>query len=814
MKTFPDLPLWHKLPEIENAFKKCGCAVIEAEPGAGKTMLVPVLAKECTAENHPGLTILVAPRRIAVRAAASGIAAMHSWQLGRETGYTVRGESRHCRKDGILAVTPGILLQMLQNDPELSGVSALIFDEFHERTLESDLALALTLDMRESLREDLLLAVMSATMDSDALGKFLNAPVIKVPGRGFPVEIIYREAPADLKDMVRDTARAIMENAFTDNGNILAFLPGSEEIRRCKIFLEEFAAGKFALHQLHGTLPLDEQHAAIAPEPDGKRKIILATNVAESSLTVEGVTTVIDSGWEKRAVWSPGAQMNFLEMHRITGDSAIQRAGRAGRTAPGRAIRCYSKLTFENLVPHAEAEILSSDLTGLLLTTGCWGTTPDALRFPDAPPAAALSTAAATLRKLRLFSENGLPTAAGKRAIQLPVSPRIAAMMIHAPHAMRRTAAELAGILEERDDFRRFDSVNLLDRITEMNSSGNGYHIQRTIVKRLLQEFPEVRGEGGDPGLLIALAFPEWIGRKRDKNSLVYQLAGGGAATLNENDPLRQEEFLAIARLDGCAGKNSVIRLALPIEAKSIETAFAPLIEERRVTYFSAAEDKLLSSINRTLGELVLKSRSCAVDRDEAIPALIKEAFRRQITLPPPEDKAATALIRRMEFARKNGMENIPDTDEEFFLACTANFSGNITSLNDLKKIDWYDILHNSLDYHTINTLDRLYPEYFTAPTGMKFRIDYSGEQPSLAIRIQQLYGVTAHPTVGINHIPLRIELLSPAQRPVQISCDLPGFWSGSWKLVRSEMRSRYPKHEWPEDPAAASPMRHSVKKR
>ena len=813
MKDFPHLPLWHKLPEIKTAFEKCNCAVIEAEPGAGKTMLVPVLAKECTAKN-PGLTILVAPRRIAVRAAASGIAAMHSWQLGRETGYTVRGDSRRCQKDGILAVTPGILLQMLQNDPELSGVSALIFDEFHERTLESDLALALTLDMRESLREDLLLAVMSATMDSAALGKFLDAPVIKVPGRGFPVEIIYRDAPADMRDMVRDTARAVMENAFADSGNILVFLPGSEEIRRCKMFLEEFAAEKFALHQLHGSLPLDEQHAAIAPETNGRRKIILATNVAESSLTVEGVTTVIDSGWEKRSVWSPGSQMNFLEMHRITKDSAIQRSGRAGRTAPGRAIRCYPKLTFESFIPHAKAEILSSDLTGFLLTAGCWGAAPEALHFPDAPPSAALAAAAETLRKLRLFSENDLPTAAGKKANQLPVSPRMAAMMIHAPVSMRRIAAELAGILEEKDDFLRFDSVNLLDRITEMHSSKGGYHIQRTIVDRLLKEFPESDGKTGDPGLLIALAFPEWIGRRKDKNSLVYQLASGGAATLKENDPLRQEEFLAIARIDGSAGKNSAIRLALPIASETIETVFASLIEERRVTYFSTAEDKLISSIERTLGELVLKSRSCAVDRQEALPALIKEAFRRQITLPPPEDKAASALIRRMEFARKNGLETIPEADENFFLACAMNFTGNITSLNDLKKIGWYDILRNSLDYRIFSELDRLYPEYFTAPTGMKFRIDYSGEQPSLAIQIQQLYGVTIHPAVGINRIPLRIELLSPAQRPVQISCDLPGFWNGSWKLVRSEMRSRYPKHEWPENPAAASPMRHSVKKR
>lgn len=812
MKDFPQLPLWHHLPEIREAFSRKNCAVIEAEPGAGKTMLVPVLAKEFTS-NSPGLTILTAPRRIAVRAAASGIAAMHEWQLGKETGFTVRGENCRCQSDGILAVTPGVLLQMLQHDPALEGVSALIFDEFHERTLEMDLALALTLDMRSSLREDLLLAVMSATMESEKLGKFLDAPVIKVPGRGFPVEIIYRESSADLRDIPRETARAVMENAFADDGHILAFLPGENEIRQCQEMLKNFAAEKFALRRLCGSLPLDEQRAAISPEADNRRKIILSTNVAESSLTIDGVTTVIDSGWEKRAVWSPGAQMNFLELRRITRDSAVQRAGRAGRTAPGRAVRCYNSFTFENLIPHAEAELLSADLTGVVLSAGCWGTEAENLRLPDPPPAANLDAARAVLRRLRLISAENRPTAEGKRAAMLPISPRIAAMMLQAPAAMRRTAANLAGILEEKDDFRRFDSVNLLDRLAVMDSGSGNCHLQRSIARKLLKEFPPAEGKGGDPGVLIAAAFPEWIGRRRDKNSAIYQLAGGGAAVLAESDPLRQEEFLAIARLDGNGSGNSVIRLALPIGEAALKEKFADLIQEQCVTVFSAEQGKLSASVNRMLGELVLSRRSCAVPPGTAIPALIREAYRRQITLPPPEDKRSAALTARIGFARKNGMMEVPEINEEFLLAAASSLPDELTTLNELKKIDWYTVLRSMFDYQTLGELDRLCPEFFTAPTGMKFPIDYSGEQPSLSIQIQQLYGVTVHPAVGKNRMPLRIELLSPARRPVQITCDLPGFWQGTWKLVRSEMRSRYPKHEWPEDPANAAPMRRSIKK-
>ena len=814
MRDLQQLPVASRLPEISAAIAKERKAVIHAEPGAGKTMLVPPLVRELA--GH-GLTILIEPRRIAARSAAYGIAELHGFQVGVQCGYAVRGESRRCRPDGIMAVTPGIMLQMLQEDPALEKVSALVFDEFHERSWEADLALAMALDAMANLREDLLLAVMSATMEEEKLGAFLHAPVIRVPGKNFPVTVSYREIADDPRRLPAEIARAVLEKCRERSGDLLVFLPGAEEIRRCGEILAAALPEGFRILPLHGTLKLAEQRAALAPAPPGERRIVLATNVAESSLTVENITTVVDSGWEKRLCRHPGTGLDFLELRRITADSAIQRAGRAGRTAPGEAVRCYSKLTFDRFVPHREPEIISADLARLVLAAACWGTPPAALPFPDPPPPAALEAGTKLLRRLKLFDRNDLPTEAGRRAASLPVSPRMAAMLIPATPGERRTAAEFAAVLEERDDFRSFDTADLRERVARMDRMPGKYPVQTAVLRRLLTEFPPApeRDASADPGMLIARAFPEWIGRRRNGGSTIYQLSGGGAAALEENDPLRREEFLAVARLDGGTGGNALIRLALPIDRESIETYFAGEIALRRTALFDGDSGKPVCFEERRLGELVLSRRPCPMPPEETAAALLAEAHRRSIPLPPPEDRRASAFFARLRFAARGGMEGIPDVEgEDFLLSLAPFFPPGLSSLNDLKRADWLKILRSLLDRRVEAELDRLYPECFTAPTGMKFPIDYSGEQPTLSIQIQQLYGVTAHPSVGARHIPLRIELLSPARRPVQISCDLPGFWKGSWKLVRAEMRVRYPKHEWPEDPAAAAPMRRSVKPR
>lgn len=801
MKAFPQLPVYHKLDEISKAFSSTGCAVVSAEPGAGKTMLVPVLAKEY---GKGKLTILVEPRRIAARAAAYGIAAMHGFTVGKETGFAVRGEKCDCQKDGILAATPGVLLQMLQSDPFLEDVSAIIFDEFHERSLESDLALALVLDVRSSLRDDLLLAVMSATMDSDKVSSMLNTPLITVPGRNFPVDIRYRETPNDLRELPRHTARAIMENLENSTGNILVFLPGAEEIRQTAMLLENLPQDRFAVYPLHGSLPLAGQKDAIAPEKNGRRKIILATNVAESSLTIDQVCCVIDTGWEKKSIWHPGAQMNFLETRRITKASAAQRAGRAGRTAPGIAVRCYDRFTFEQFPDHITPEILNAELSSLLLAVSSWGSRVDDLNWVDSPELPAVAAAGEVLYKLGFFTEKKELTPAGKKAAKLPVSPRIAAMMIFTPPSQRRCAAEFAAILEERDDFPGFDTADLRERVSRMRANPRKFALQQTILSRLLKEFPPLpEKEDDDPGLPIATAFPEWIGKKRTANGTIFQLANGGAAKLKDNDFLRKEEFLAIARIDGGNSANSAIRLALPIERSTIVNAFSRRITEKNITVFDSANEKISAFAETKLDELILTRRPIQIPPGSAATALIRECSRRSISLPPTENKRAFALVERLRFAKSCGMDELPDLEDpyDFFLRNAHFFPDDISSLNDLRKADYWNILHAAIDYSLLMEVDRLCPEYFTAPSGHRFPIDYSGKIPVLAIIIKELYGVNTHPTVGKNKMPLKLELLSPAGRPVQITGDLPGFWKGSWSLVRSEMKSRYPKHNWPEHP-------------
>lgn len=807
MKEFPQLPVYHHLNEISKAFSSRRTAVIAAEPGAGKTMLIPVLARETVSG---GSVILVEPRRIAARAAAYGIAAMHGFTAGKETGFAVRGEKCDCQKDGILAVTPGVLLQMLQNDPLLEGISAIIFDEFHERSLESDLAFALTLESRQALREDLLLTVMSATMDSGKVSSLLNEPVIQVPGRGFPVDIRYRESSSDLRELPRQTARAVLENLEAADGNILVFLPGLEEIRQTGAILQAAAGEVFTIHQLHGAMELAEQRRAIALEKDGKRKIILATNVAESSLTIDRTTCVIDSGWEKRAIWHAGAKMSFLETRRITKASADQRAGRAGRTAPGVAIRCYDRFTFEQFSDHVTPEILNAELSSLLLAVSSWGSSVESLCWVDPPPHSAVAAAGKVLQKLGLLSKEYQLTAAGKKAAKLPVSPRIAAMMIFSPPSLRKNAAEFAAILEEKDDFMKFDTVDLRERVARMRENPRKFHLQQTILTRLLKEFPPAPPQKeDDPGLPIAIAFPEWIGRNRSANGTTFQLAGGGGAKLKDEDFLRKEEFLAIARLDGSgSGANSSIRLALPIEKSTLTGNFSRQISEQEVTLFDPETEKLAAFAETRLDELLLGRRPIPLDPEGAVKALLKECSRRSITLPPPENKRACALFDRLRFARSNGMEELPELNDphEFFCRIASFFPSGISTLNDIRKLDYFNILHSAIDYRIFMELDRLYPEFFTAPSERRFLIDYSGETPTLSLMVKELYGVNIHPAVGKNHFPLRLELLSPARRPVQITSDLPGFWQGSWSLVRAEMKSRYPKHNWPESPGISSP--------
>ncbi len=808
------LPVARKLSEIRQALCTERTAVIHAEPGAGKTVLVPQLCRELCV---PGRVILVEPRRIAARAAAAGICAVHGLTLGRECGFAVRGEKDHTSETGILAVTPGVLLQMLQSDMALTGVSALIFDEFHERSCEADMAFTLALDVRAALREDLLLCVMSATLDAGKAGEFLSAPVIHAPGRSFPVEIFHRNASPDFREVPAECARAVLETLDRSEGDMLVFLPGAEEIRRCRAMLEKSLPADVVLLELHGSLPFAEQKKVLAsPAPGAPRRIILATNVAESSLTISGIRCVVDSGWEKVPVFRPGTGMTFLEPRRITRASAIQRAGRAGRTAPGIAVRCYDAFQESAFVEHAQPEILSAELSRVALTLANWGAPADTLRWLDPPPPAALAAAQNLLRQLGLMDEKCRLTAHGRRAAAMPVEVRQAAMLLHAPENMRGMAAQIAALLEEKDDSRAYAGADLRDRLQRWREHPEKFPLQRGVLSRLRQMFPGGELFTGDPGRVVAAAFPEWVGKARQRHGTEFQLAGGRAARLRDDDPLRGAEFLAVAKMDVAPGKDAVIRLAVPVDEAVLYELFAGKITFETVTLFDSEKDCFSAAKEERLGALVLSRTPCPVPETGVAPALLREALRRRIALPPPDHKAACALVARVRFGRNCGMTGLPDWSEETLRDLLPEFAApflkGVTGFAGLKKAPWYEIFLSQLDYSAKSELDRLCPEFFTAPTGMRFAIDYSGTVPVLAIPVQQLYGVKEHPCAGANRTPLQLQLLSPARRPVQITSDLPGFWRGSWALVVKEMRARYPKHEWADDPAEAAPMRHSVR--
>lgn len=809
------LPVFAILPRLREILCRERTAVIHAEPGAGKSMLVPHLCREICA---PGRVILVEPRRIAARAAASGICAVHGLTLGKECGFAVRGERMDSDETGILAVTPGVLLQMLQHDMELTGVSAVIFDEFHERSLESDLAFTLTLDVRNALREELIVCVMSATLDAEKIGEFLAAPVLSAPGRKFPVEISCRTGSTDFRDVPAECARAVLETIGCSEGDMLVFLPGAEEIRRCRAMLEKSLPEKYILQELYGSLPFAAQKKVLAlPPADAPRRIILATNVAESSLTVSRVRCVIDSGWEKVPVFRPGAGMTFLEPRRITRDSAVQRAGRAGRTAPGIAVRCYDTFQLNSFAVHAQPEILSADLSRLVLTLANWGAEPAALHWLDPPPEAALNAAKNVLRQLDFMDEQFRLTSTGRSAAVLPLEVQQAAMLIRAPENMQDLAVRIAAILEEKDDFQAFSGADLRDRLQHWQSHPEKFSLQRAVVSRLQKLFPGGRAFCGDPGRIIAAAFPEWIGAVRQRHGTEFQLAGGRAARLREDDPLRGAEFLAVAKLDVVSGRDAFIRLAVPVEKEVIREIFAGKTVTGTVAVFDPENDRFTARREERAGAIVLSSSPCRAADSEIVPALIREALRRHIQLPVPEAASACRLVERVRFGRICGMTELPDWSEtalaETLPEYAVPFLKEAGSFADLKKAPWYEIFVSMLDYRAKSELDRLCPEFFTAPTGMRFPIDYSGKVPVLAIPVQQLYGVKEHPCVGADRTTLQLHLLSPSRRPVQITSDLPGFWRGSWALVVKEMRARYPKHEWADDPANAAPMRHSVRR-
>ncbi len=798
--NFTDLPVYALLPELLAELDNSDSLILSAAPGAGKTTLVPA----ALLEHFPGKILLLEPRRVAARAAAERVSAAIGAKVGEQVGYAVRGEQRHSARTRLLSVTPGVLLRQLQDDPWLSDVSAIIFDEFHERHWEADLALAFALYSRRELGKKLKIVIMSATIDTEKIAALLGGKVLSAPGKMFPVTVQY--APPETPEIAKSCARAVARNLASTSGNILVFLPGVGEIERTANYLAELPP-EIDVVKLHGQLSFAEQNRALEASP--RRRVCLATNLAESSITVPGITCVIDSGWEKYLRFAPHAGLTYLESRRISRHSADQRAGRAGRTAPGVAIRLFAERDFAALAADNPPEITECDLLPLALELAAWGAKAGELTWLDAPDALRLTSAQAELAELGACTTSGEITALGRQISRLGVHPRLGAMLIRAQNlGMGATAAAIAAFLSE--SAAAPGSVDLRNLLAHLPPR------VRNLADKLRAEL-HIKAEAlrlEECGRLLAFAFPRYVAKRRAPGSADFLLAGSGGARLLDAAGI-SGDFLAVGRLGGKSGVTAVIQIAAPLDVAELEEDFAAEITTADSVALGA-DGKVVAARERRLGAIVLGRTPIAPPPEMAVELLLQEAFRRQLALPPP-GTPAEALLTRIRFAARSDAD-FPDwSGEAWQKLLTENlaaFFPQLRSLDELAKLPWSNFLRHALGESRFAALERFYPAAFRTPAGASHGIDYSGEQPTVRAKLQEFFGVKVHPSVGKNHLPLRLELLSPAGRPVQITGDLPGFWRTSWELVKKEMKSRYPKHLWPDDPANTAPTTRTTKPR
>lgn len=807
--TLPELPVSHVLADIGRALAGRGRAVLSAPPGAGKTTLVPLhLLSE--AWRSDGKIILLEPRRLAARAAAARMASLLGEEVGRTVGYRMRLDSRISAATRIEVITEGVFTRMILDDPELGGVSAVIFDEFHERSLDADFGLALALDVQSALREDLRILVMSATLDVERVTALLSgAPVIESHGRSFPVDVRYRERPAG--ERIEETVtRAILDAHAQETGSILAFLPGQAEITRTAARLEERFSPDTVITPLYGNLGQKEQDAAIRPAPAGRRKIVLATSIAETSITIDGVRIIIDSGLQRLPVFEPSTGITRLETVRTSRASADQRAGRAGRTEPGIALRLWHQGQTAALPAFTPPQILSSDLSALALDLAHWGVQdPASLSFIDPPPAAALAEARLLLRQLgALDSDNGL-TARGRMMRDLALPPRLSAMVLAAAETGHASEAALLAVLLTEQGLGGPD-VDLESRLRRFKTErGERAEASRRLAQRLATA---ARGQGhnGGPitaGQLLLHAFPDRIALQRGGRGR-FVMANGRGAELPDTERLAGSAMLVIADLAGRAAQARILSAA-EISRADVEAFLPGAIHAEEQCLFDRASRQVRARRVTRLGAIVFDETPLPRPTGDAVVMALAEGVRDLGLASLPFSKDAIQLRERIGFLHRTLGDPWPDMGDDALLARLDDwfvpFQGEARGLANISAGGLTNGLMSLVPHGLQRDLNRLAPTHFEAPTGQRHPIQYDGEEPTLTIRVQELFGLRQHPAVG-GGMPLLLELTSPAHRPMQTTRDLPGFWAGSWKDVRADMRGRYPRHPWPEDPAAAAP--------
>ena len=810
-----DLPIEAILPSLAKALAGHANVILAAEPGAGKTTRVPLALM-----NEPWLEgrkiVMLEPRRLAARAAASRMAQSLGEAVGATIGYAVRLDRKVSSQTRVEVVTEGILTRRLQVDPELADVGLLIFDEFHERSLDGDLGLALALDAQAALRQDLKILVMSATLDEARLSRHLgSAPVVSASGRIFSVETRYGER-SERATLARNMVRAIRGNLAEARGGILAFLPGEAEIRRTEEALSETPLpADVEVMPLYGAMALADQDAVLKPASEGTRKVVLATTIAETSLTIDGIDLVIDSGLKRSPRFDPSSGMTALATVRVSRASADQRRGRAGRQGPGICVRLWPEQEMRSLKAHDEPEILTADMAPLVLELANWGVSdPASLRFLDPPPSATFAQARDLLTQLDAIDGKGTITAMGKLMARLPLHPRLAHMIARARELKAGAlAADLAALLSERDLLGRDAGADLALRLDALRRG----HINKPLRERIKAAARQIRNIAGigeenesglSPGALIALAWPDRIAQARGRDGR-FRLSGGGGAIMAEHDPLARDEFLAVATTDGAAGDQRIF-LAAALSRRDIETIFADHIAESDIVRWDSRAEIVVANRQRNLGALILDDRQLAASDPEAIAEAMSKGVGEMGLTALPWTDATRVLRARVRFlARIFPEEGWPDLSDEALLATLDHwltpYLAGMTRRAHLGRLDMQAIITGLIPPELTRRLDKLAPRHVAIPSGAHITIDYEGDgDPVLRARLQEMFGLAETPRIAEGRALLRIELLSPARRPLAVTQDLKSFWANAYPEVRSEMRGRYPKHPWPEDPMNA----------
>ncbi len=792
-----NLPIDDVMPQVIDALRASGRVVLQAPPGAGKTTRVPLAMLD--AGLTKGKIIMLEPRRLAARAAAERMSATLGQDVGQTVGFRVRGALAISADTRIEVVTEGILTRMLQQDPDLPGVGAVIFDEFHERSLNADLGLALCLEVAGALRDDLLLVAMSATLDAAPVAALMQAPIVTSQGRSFPVTPHWLDRPTGKQRFEQAVADLVFHALNTSPGSALVFLPGEGEIRRVEAALRERVPKDCTLAPLFGAMEFKAQRAAIAPAETG-RKIVLATSIAETSLTIEGIQIVVDGGKARRARFDPASGMSRLVTDRVTRAEATQRAGRAGRTSEGIAYKLWTRGEEGALAAFPPAEIEVGDLSSFALELAIWGAQAAELSFVTPPHEGRLAEAQAVLQMLGALDGRARITEHGRVLAKLPLHPRLAHMVAKGG----RDGPTLAAILAERDPLRGAP-VDLSLRMDAVAGKRRFGEVNHATVARIRQEAKRLsRGQKADGpntlGVLAALAYPDRVALRRKGDSPRFVMSGGKGAVMPDGDPMASERLLVATDLDGDP-REARIRQAVRLSDADLRATFPEQIGWHDVCVWSRREGRVLTRQQERFGALVLDDRAWSdASRDEIARAMLDGV--RQLGLMP--GKAAKLFLAR---ARLMGSD-FPDFSDELLMDTLDDWLlphlVNTRSTADWKSFDLHPALLARLSWEEQQMLDKAAPAHFTTPLGRKLAIDYDGAQPQISLRLQEVFGVTRHPMIAGQ--PLQITLLSPAQRPVQVTTDLPGFWAGSYADVRKDMRARYPRHPWPDDPTQADP--------